>query len=60
MISKIPFTHRVTSSLICRITGDVMDEHNPPYLTKHNQVFSEKVSSNEINVDKLINCYFRE
>ncbi|KAL4453459.1 hypothetical protein ABPG74_017666 [Tetrahymena malaccensis] len=42
MVKIIPFTHRVTSSLICRITGDVMDEHNPPYITKDNQVYSQK------------------
>ena len=39
----VPSTHKVVSSLICRISGEVMDEHNPPVSLPNGQVYSEKV-----------------
>jgi len=38
----VPSTHKVVSSLICRISGEVMDEHNPPVSLPNGQVYSEK------------------
>ena len=29
---NLPSTHKTISSLICRISGEVMDEHNPPLM----------------------------
>jgi len=42
LVNRVPSTHKVVSSLICRITGEVMDEHNPPVSLPNGQVYSEK------------------
>jgi len=40
--STVPSTHKIVSSLICRITGEIMDEHNPPIALPNGQVYSAK------------------
>jgi len=42
LASKVPSTHKFVSSLICKISGEVMDEHNPPVALPNGQVYSEK------------------
>lgn len=43
MVSKLPSTQKGESTWICRITGEIMDENNHPYLLPNNQVYSSKV-----------------
>eukprot|EP01016_Furgasonia_blochmanni_P047937 TRINITY_DN7095_c0_g1_i5.p1 TRINITY_DN7095_c0_g1~~TRINITY_DN7095_c0_g1_i5.p1 ORF type:complete len:217 (-),score=27.70 TRINITY_DN7095_c0_g1_i5:110-760(-) len=38
----LPYTHKTHSSLICRVTGEVMDEHNPPIALPNQHVYSQK------------------
>eukprot|EP01016_Furgasonia_blochmanni_P047938 TRINITY_DN7095_c0_g1_i8.p1 TRINITY_DN7095_c0_g1~~TRINITY_DN7095_c0_g1_i8.p1 ORF type:complete len:114 (-),score=0.71 TRINITY_DN7095_c0_g1_i8:160-501(-) len=40
----LPYTHKTHSSLICRVTGEVMDEHNPPIALPNQHVYSQKVA----------------
>jgi macrophage erythroblast attacher len=42
MAAAVPSTHKIVSSLICRITGEIMDEHNPPVALPNGQVYSLK------------------
>ena len=42
---RYPFVHRPRSTLICRISGDVMDEHNPPLVFPNGQSYSHNVYS---------------
>ncbi|EGR28956.1 hypothetical protein IMG5_166230 [Ichthyophthirius multifiliis] len=39
---NVPGTHKVISTLICRITNDVINEDNYALILNNNQVFSEK------------------
>lgn len=39
---NLPGTHKNVSSLICRITGEVMDEDNPPIYLPNGQVYGQK------------------
>ena len=38
--SRVPRVQRVVSSLICRVSGQVMDENNVPVLLPNGQVYS--------------------
>lgn len=38
----MPSTLKTVSSLICRITGEIMDEHNPPIMLPNGEVYSQK------------------
>jgi macrophage erythroblast attacher len=41
----LPASHHPVSTLICRITGDIMDHVNPPMELPNGQVYSEKVNN---------------
>jgi macrophage erythroblast attacher len=36
----LPFSHHENSSIVCRITGEVMDENNPPLILPNGHVYS--------------------
>lgn len=38
---KLPFSHHIHSALVCRITGEPMDAHNPPMVLPNHYVYSE-------------------
>jgi len=40
LATQLPTAHHVHSALICRITGKLMDEHNPPLMFPDGAVFS--------------------
>lgn len=42
LAKKLPSTDPMVSSLICRISGEVMDEDNPPMALPNGQVYSKK------------------
>ena len=39
---KLPELTKKQSNLLCRITGQLMDEHNPPIALPNGQIFSKK------------------
>ncbi len=43
LATTLPSSHHPVTSLICRITGEKMDEKNPPLALSNGQVYSEKV-----------------
>ncbi len=36
----LPFSHHVNSTIVCRISGAVMDENNPPMILPNGNVYS--------------------
>lgn len=40
---EVPYSHQGMSRLICRITGKVMDDTNPPMVLPNGRVYSEEV-----------------
>ncbi|KNC79246.1 hypothetical protein SARC_08356 [Sphaeroforma arctica JP610] len=42
LAEKLPFSHRLHSSLVCRISGELMNDHNPPMVLPNGYVYSEK------------------
>ena len=41
LLSKgLPTAQQLNTQLVCRITGEVMDENNPPYTLPNGQVYS--------------------
>ena len=38
----LPWSHAMNSHLVCRISGDMMDEHNPPLMLPNGRVYSRK------------------
>ena len=45
LASSLPFSHSSQSYLICRISGDPMNEHNPPMLLPNGYVYGEQVGT---------------
>jgi macrophage erythroblast attacher len=43
LAKDLPASHHPVSTLICRITGDIMDHANPPMSLPNGQAYSEKV-----------------
>eukprot|EP00871_Galdieria_phlegrea_P004299 jgi/Galph1/4870/GphlegSOOS_G3585.1 len=39
---ELPFSHHVHSVLVCRLSGEIMDEHNPPMILPNGNVYSER------------------
>ncbi|GJD10379.1 Macrophage erythroblast attacher [Galdieria sulphuraria] len=40
--TELPFSHHVHSVLVCRMSGEIMDEHNPPMILPNGNAYSEK------------------
>eukprot|EP00743_Colponemidia_sp_Colp-15_P005918 GILK01006363.1.p1 GENE.GILK01006363.1~~GILK01006363.1.p1 ORF type:complete len:401 (+),score=63.77 GILK01006363.1:56-1204(+) len=47
LAKTVPFAHHVHSSIVCRITGELMDEHNPPMVLPNGYVYSYKALSEQ-------------
>jgi len=45
LASEVPMSHHVNSTLVCRISGRVMDDSNPPMAFPNGHVYSANVSS---------------
>ncbi len=43
LASSLPFSHSSQSYLICRISGEPMNEYNPPMLLPNGNVYGEQV-----------------
>lgn len=42
LAERLPFSHHINSCIVCRITGDMMDENNPPLVLPNGNVYSTK------------------
>jgi macrophage erythroblast attacher len=42
LANGLPFSHHENSAIVCRITGEVMNENNPPLVLPNGHVYSEK------------------
>ncbi|KAK4522997.1 hypothetical protein GAYE_PCTG33G0887 [Galdieria yellowstonensis] len=42
LATELPFSHHVHSVLVCRMSGEIMDEHNPPMILPNGNAYSEK------------------
>ncbi|RKP21624.1 hypothetical protein ROZALSC1DRAFT_26974 [Rozella allomycis CSF55] len=50
--SKLPCAHHINSRIVCRISGLVMDEHNPPLMLPNGKVYSTKALTEMANVSE--------
>jgi macrophage erythroblast attacher len=41
LAEKLPLSHHVNSTLVCRISGKIMNEDNPPMLLPNRRVYSQ-------------------
>jgi transcription elongation factor Elf1 len=44
LASEVPMSHHVNSTLVCRISGQIMDSQNPPLSFPNGYVYSTNVS----------------
>jgi len=42
IIEDLPYAHNQHSSLVCHISGEIMDEHNPPNMLPNGYAYSER------------------
>merc|ERR1711991_532480 len=45
LAKDLPFSHHTRSMLVCRITGETMNENNPPMLLPNGNVYSQNALS---------------
>ena len=43
LAEPLPFSHRIHSSLVCRLSGDVINDHNPPMVLPNGYVYGHNV-----------------
>ena len=43
LAKEVPFSHHVNSTIVCRLTGKIMDEDNMPMAFENGQVYSKEV-----------------
>jgi macrophage erythroblast attacher len=57
LAEKLPLGHHVNSCYVCRITGEIMDEDNPPMVTPDGYVYSRKsVKETALKNNDLFRC----
>ena len=54
--STLPASNHQISTLICRITGEIMDSSNPPLALPNGQVYSTKAINEQINANGKFVC----
>ena len=54
---SLPLSHRESSYLVCRITGDIMDENNYPMVLPNGQIYCKNVLEKMADEnDGVIHC----
>lgn len=48
LAKEVPMSHHVNSTIVCRISGEVMDSNNEPLAFPNGYVYSSKVSHTNI------------
>lgn len=43
LAETLPFSHRLHSSLVCRMSGELISDHNPPMVLPNGFVYGQKV-----------------
>ncbi|KAH9848379.1 CTLH/CRA C-terminal to lish motif domain-containing protein [Lenzites betulinus] len=43
LAKEVPYSHHVNSTIVCRVTGKIMDANNMPLAMPHGQVYSKEV-----------------
>ncbi|KAL1936527.1 hypothetical protein VTP01DRAFT_661 [Rhizomucor pusillus] len=57
LAENLPLSHHVNSTIVCRISGKIMNEDNPPMLLPNGQVYSlEALQEIAANHDGIITC----
>ncbi|KAG8718739.1 GID complex subunit containing RING finger motif [Ceratobasidium sp. 394] len=49
LAKEVPWSHHVNSVIVCRITGKIMDEDNPPLCLPNGQVYSQRALKDQAN-----------
>lgn len=44
LANEVPFSHHANSTIVCRLSGKIMDEDNPPMAFSNGHVYSKEVS----------------
>lgn len=44
LAQEVPFAHHANSTIVCRITGKIMNEDNPPLAFDNGNVYSTEVA----------------
>jgi hypothetical protein len=48
LAKDLPYAHHIHSRLVCRLSGELMNEDNPPMMLPNGQVYSKKVPSSSL------------
>jgi len=56
LATPLPFSHCTQSRLICRISGQPMNEHNAPMMLPNGNVYGEKALSEMMAADGIVTC----
>jgi macrophage erythroblast attacher len=57
LAAELPLSHHENSCIVCRITGQVMNENNPPMILPNGHVYSQKaLQEMAIKSDGSITC----
>eukprot|EP00116_Pleurobrachia_bachei_P005281 sb/3465543/ len=56
LAAPLPFSHCTQSRLICRISGDVMNEHNHPLMLPNGHVYGERALTEMMETEGVIVC----
>ena len=58
LAKTLPFAHHSQSYLICALSGEPMNEHNPPLVLPNGYVYGQKVSCNVLLSLSERSCVF--
>ena len=50
LAKEVPFSHHVNSTIVCRMSGKIMDEDNMPMAFPNGYVYSKEVSSSPLTL----------
>lgn len=56
LASDLPYSHHENSSLVCRQSGERVDEHNPPMMLPNGCVYSQHSLEAMVLRDGIITC----
>ena len=57
LAKSLPYSHHTNSTIVCRITGRLMNEHNPPMILPNGYVYSREALEELASQDKgVVTC----
>lgn len=56
LAEQVPMSHHVNSTIVCRISGEVMDSQNEPLAFPNGNVYSSKVSNLHQGFSAYVSC----